>query len=100
MPDFYSFYPSLFIGQQSSEAAGGTLRKVCLRQLVLTLRGPPGGLSLRQKGKGYLFLSLAASRLSCSASCAFNRAYSSRAALLRTSRSYSSTSFRIESIRR
>ena len=58
MPDFYSFYPSLFIGQQSSEAAGGTLRKVCRWQLVLTLRCPSGGLSLRQKGKGYLFLTL------------------------------------------
>ncbi len=68
MPDFYSFYPSLFIGQQSSEAAGGTLRKVCRWQLVLTLRCPSGGLSLRQKGKGYLFFNFAASRLSCSAS--------------------------------
>ena len=61
---FISPFP---FGRQA-KAAGGTLRKVCLWQLVLTLRCPPGGLSLRQKGKGYLFLSLAASRLSCSAS--------------------------------
>ncbi len=44
------------------------MRKVCLRQLVLTLRCPPDGLFLRQKGKGYLFFNFAASRLSCSAS--------------------------------
>lgn len=44
------------------------MRKVCLWQLVLTLRFPPGGLFLRQKGKGYLFFNFAASRLSCSAS--------------------------------
>lgn len=82
------------------KAAGGTLRKVCLRQHVLTLRCPSGGFSLRQKRKGYLFFNLAASRLSRSASWDFSRACSSRAALLRTSRSYFSTSIRIESIRR
>ena len=64
------------------------------------VRCPSGGISLRQKGKGYLFFNFAASRLSCSASWAFSRACSSRAALLRTSRSYFSTSLRIESIRR
>ena len=82
------------------KAAGGTLRKVCLRQHVLTLRCPSGSFSLRQKRKGYLFFNLAASRLSRSASWDFSRACSSRAALLRTSRSYFSTSIRIESIRR
>ena len=75
-------------------------RKVCLWQLVLTVRCPSGDLSFQQKGKCYLFLSFAASCLSCSASWAFSRACSSRAAFLRTSRSYFSTSFRIESIRR
>lgn len=94
---FYSTHP---VWLRQAKAAGWTLRKVCLRQLVLTLRCPSGGLSLRQKGKGYLFFNLAASRLSCSASWAFSRACSSRAALLRTSRSYFSTSFRMESIRR
>ena len=54
------------------------MHKVCLWQLVLTLRGPTGGLSLRQKGKGYLFFNFAASRLNCSASWAFSRACSSR----------------------
>lgn len=53
-----------------------------------------------QRKGDYLFLSLAASRLSCSASWAFSRACSSRAVLLRTSFSYFSTSLRIESIRR
>ena len=62
---FYSTHP---VWLRQAKAAGGTLRKVCLWQLALTLRCPPGGLSLRQKGKDYLFLSLAASRLSCSAS--------------------------------
>ena len=94
---FYSAHP---VWWRQAKAAGGTLRKVCLWQLVLTLCGPSGGLSLRQKGKGYLFLSLAASRLSSSASWAFSRACSSRAALLRTSRSYFSTSLRIESMHR
>ena len=93
-------YITLQIYMRPAEAAGGTLRKVCLRQLVLTLRCPSGGISLRQNGKGYLFFNLAASRLSCSASWAFSRACSSRTALLRTSRSYFSTSFRMESIRR
>lgn len=62
---FYSTHP---VWLRQAEAAGGTLRKVCLRQLALTLRCPSGGLSLLQKGKGYLFFNFAASRLSCSAS--------------------------------
>lgn len=94
---FYSAHP---VWWRQAKAAGGILRKVCLWQLVLTLRCPSGGISLRQKGKVYLFFNFAASRLSCSASWAFSRACSSRAALLRTSRSYFSTSFCIESIRR
>lgn len=93
-------YITLQIYMRQVKAAGGTLRKVCLRQHVLTLRCPSGGFSLRQKRKGYLFFNLAASRLSRSASWDFSRACSSRAALLRTSRSYFSTSIRIESIRR
>lgn len=93
-------YITLQIYMRQAKAAGGTLHKVCLWQLVLTLRCPSGGISLRQKGKVYLFFNFAASRLSCSASWAFSRACSSRAALLRTSRSYFSTSLRIESMRR
>ena len=92
------FRPSRLVA--TSQSRRRDLRKVCLWQLVLTLRCPSGDLSLRQKGKGYLFFNFAASRLSCSASWAFSRACSSRAALLRTSRSYFSTSFRMESIRR
>ena len=92
------FRPSRLVA--TSQSRRRDLRKVCLWQLVLTLRCPSGGISLRQKGKVYLFFNFAASRLSCSASWAFSRACSSRAALLRTSRSYFSTSFCIESIRR